>query len=413
MIRMLWAIIGIAVAFPVAAEESPSWRPVDAQTGRIADLASLEQLALDFPDSSSVRLRLLQAQLSQDETGAQRSSAILESLRWFNQRGYVFSEPAQAQLPELLGAEYSTAASELLIAEPEVKAASEVVATLPPELGLVESVSVVGDTGILFVSSVSENAIFIVSPGQDPLPIPLPQAHDPSGLVVDTQSETIWVALGNVDGSEEPGSLFAGVMGIKEDLNWSPLLPAPSGVNPSDLAVSASGALYVSDPIGGGVYTADEAGQALEPLIEPKTLRSPQGLVASADGNTLYVSDYRYGIAMVDLTDRRVSRLSTELPIMMDGVDALWRVGDELIAVQNGISPMRISAFKLSADGRSVIGHRILEQAHPGWTEPLGGSVIEGSLYYVGTGQWDRFENGQPIEGAAVTPTEIRRLLLD
>lgn len=50
-------------AVPLGAEEPLAWRAVDAATGTIADVAGLEQLARDFPDSTNVRLRLFNAQL--------------------------------------------------------------------------------------------------------------------------------------------------------------------------------------------------------------------------------------------------------------------------------------------------------------------------------------------------------------
>ena len=93
-------------------------------------------------------------------------------------------------------------------------------------------------------------------------------------------------------------------------------------------------------------------------------------------------------------------------------MDGLWLHKGELVAVQNGTSPMRIIALRLSGDGTRIIGHRVLEQAHPEWTEPLGGSIAGDALYYVATGQWDRYDKGALRDGADAIPTVIRRLPL-
>ena len=148
-------------------------------------------------------------------------------------------------------------------------------------------------------------------------------------------------------------------------------------------------------------------------LVAPGTLRSPQGLVVSADGQRLYASDYRYCLAVVDLASGAVSRLASDLAVALDGIDGLWRHGEELIAVQNGTSPMRIIALRLSHDGMRIVGHRTLEQAHPDWSEPLGGSIAAGAIYYVGNGQWERFDKGALKPDLAALPTQIRRLPLD
>ena len=180
----------------------------------------------------------------------------------------------------------------------------------------------------------------------------------------------------------------------------------------SDLALGPDGTVYASDPIGGGIYRARPEAAAMSVLVAPGTLRSPQGLAVSADGQRLYVSDYRYGLAVIDLASGAVSRLASDVAVALDGVDGLWRHEDELIAVQNGTTPMRIIALRLSADGLRISGLRVLEQAHPEWTEPLGGNIAGVSLYYVGNGQWDRFDKGVPKPDLPMVPTAIRRLKL-
>ncbi len=233
-----------------------------------------------------------------------------------------------------------------------------------------------------------------------------------TGLVWEPTKGSIWVASGNIDGSDNEEGAFNGLVRVLYSEDTRKSLSAPSGVNPSDLAVGLDGTLYTSDPIGGGVYFATPDATMLEALVAPGTFRSPQGLVESADGRLLYVSDYRYGIAIIDLETQAISRLSSDAPLILDGVDGMWRYGNELIVVQNGTSPMRIAAFQLSADGTRVVGHRILEQAHSEWTEPLSGSLDGDSLIYVGNGQWDRYVEGVPAQDKPPLPTQIRRLPL-
>ena len=117
--RVLAAAIAFTLAIPVAAQDTAVWRPVTAETGQIRGLAGLEQLARDFPDSGSVRLRLLNAQLEAGDM-----EAVLVSLAWLKSRGYVFSQGAQQHLPALVGEAHAEAARALLIPEAQVIAAS-------------------------------------------------------------------------------------------------------------------------------------------------------------------------------------------------------------------------------------------------------------------------------------------------
>ena len=221
-----------------------------------------------------------------------------------------------------------------------------------------------------------------------------------------------WIASSNLDGSQDDSELFTGLIGLAGDFNNQVRVPAPEGVAVSDLTIGRDATVYASDPIGGGIYRKPIGGTELEAVAEPGTFRSPQGLALSEDGKRLYVSDYRYGLAIIDLASGGVHRLVSDVPAMLDGIDGLFRHGNELIAIQNGTSPMRITAFALSDDGERITGARTLEQAHPDWTEPLGGSISGGALYYIATGQWDRYDKGVPVEGKPAIPTEVRRLPL-
>ena len=143
------------------------------------------------------------------------------------------------------------------------------------------------------------------------------------------------------------------------------------------------------------------------------TLRSPQGIAVLPGGGRLVVSDYRYGLAVVDTSTGTVGRLPTD-GALSDGIDGLWSHRDRLIGVQNGSRPMRIVELHLEGSGSRVGTVVNREAAHSAWTEPLGGAISGGELVYVSNGQWDRFgPGGTPFEGRPPVPTEIRVLDLE
>lgn len=405
--RFALAALALALSAPLAAEEGAAWRPVDAETGQIREVEGLEALAEAFPDSSSVRLRLLNAQL-----GAEDFDGLLATLSWLKARGYVFSETARGQIPELVGATYAARARALLLPAAEPIEASEVVATAPAEAGLIEGIYVPEDDDVILATSITGNSLHLFKPESGWIDAMPPGANDLSGIVSEPDNSMGWVASANLDESEDEEVLFTGLIGLTGDLDNPILVPAPEGAAISDLTISTEATVYASDPLGGGIYRKPVAATALEVLVAPGTFRSPQGLALSEDGKRLYVSDYRYGLAIIDLASGEVARLASDVSAMLDGIDGLFRYGNELIAIQNGTSPMRISALTLSEDGYRISGVRVLEQAHPEWTEPLGGSIAKGALFYVATGQWDRFVKGEPASDKPAQPTEIRRLPL-
>lgn len=405
--KALAAAVTLMLAAPLSPQEPPAWRAADGATGQIEDVAGLEALVRDFPDSGSVRLRLLSARLAAgDQHGA------MEVLRWLGARSYSFGPAAREQIPALVGDAFADEARALLAPQPAIIAASEIVAKVPAEAGLVEGMLVPAGEEFILATSVSSKALHLRGPEGVWQAVPIPGANDLSGIVSAPGANIVWVASANIDGSAADPERFTGLIGVTGDPVSLLRIPAPAGVAVSDLAIGPDGTVYASDPIGGGVYRAYPGAEALTALVAPGTFRSPQGLAVSADGRRLYVSDYRYGLAMIDLQSGTIARLASDVPVALDGVDGLWLHGQELIAMQNGTSPMRIVALHLSADGARITGHRVLEQANPEWTEPLGGNIAGGSLYYVGTGQWERYEKGTLREGMSAIPTIIRQLPL-
>ena len=394
---------------PGLGEVAPDWKPVDASTGQIVDSAGLKALAEAFPDSGSVRLRLLSSQLRGDD-----AAAAMQSLQWLAERGYVFGEGGRTQIAGLLGEE----ATQYLLPDAQPVTASTVYAVVPPEAHLLESAVVSQSKGRVVASSVMGKSLWRMDQRGEWQEFPVAEAENLSGLAFDEAARSIWAASGVIDGRDrQTGS---GAVLFWDGKGDRPVVyPAPDGVQLSDMVRAEDGTLYASDPLGGGVYVLTAGAQALQALVAPGVLRSPQGLAVSRDGTLLYVSDYRYGLAAVSRDTGKVMRVTAQVPILLDGIDGLWRHGNSLIAMQNGTSPMTVSRLVLSDDGLSIVAREVLEQAHPDWTEPLSGTISASedhgtALFYIGNGQWDVFNpDGSVKEGKEPAPTQIRRLPLD
>ena len=391
---------------PVLAQEA-SWRPVDMQTGQMSALAEIEQLAFDFPDSGSVRLRLLNAALEAGDM----ELAFAQAMALAN-RGYRFSDGAQAQLLSIFAGQDAGGLEAAFAKVPDAVLASAVEATVPAEAKLVEGIVVRPAGGDLAVSTVVSREVWNLRGGEWRA-YSYEHLGNLSGIVFD-EVRGAWLASGNLGMLPEGDEAFAGLVRVTAATVQGEQFAAPEGANLSDIALGRGGTVYASDPLGGGIYRLRPDADEIETLVPPGTFRSPQGLAESADGKRLYVSDYRYGLAAVVLETGMVQRLTTELSILLDGIDALQLHGDELIAVQNGTSPMQIVALELDNDGLSITGHRILERDHPEWSEPLAATIHNGRLYYIANGEWGSFaEGGELSEGAELVPTIIRSLPLD
>lgn len=390
-------------------EMTGTWSRVDADAGRISDIAGLQALAEAFPDSGSVQLRLLNAYLAADDL--ERGYDAIATL---TARGYALSAGARAQLLDIYDGIEREKLAGIFREAARGGGASEPFATIPAAAKLVESLAYDPQAEVLYATTVISRALFARGADGQWRALDIPGAAALTGVVRDPDTGFVWVASGDPGLGSEPVPGFRGLIAYDPFRgSVARRIAAPVASNPSDLTLGPGGTLYVSDPLSGAIYRATRDAEALDLLVPPGTFRSPQGLAVDTAGRFLYASDYRYGLALVDLRSGRVDRLPAESGIYLDGIDGLWRRGDELVAVQNGSSPMRILRLALSGDGRAIRAVSTLEQTNPAWTEPLGGTVDGDRLLYVANGQWDRFiEGGAPDPDNLPGSTEVRALPL-
>jgi len=180
----------------------------------------------------------------------------------------------------------------------------------------------------------------------------------------------------------------------------------------NDLVLAGDGTLYVSD-VGAAAILRVRPDGAVETVIERAGLRSPGGLALAADGRQLYVGDWSQGLAVIELATGSLAWLRAPSSSTTLGVDGLRLYEGDLIAIQNGVTPARVTRFRLSPDGRAIAGATILERAHRAYDEPTLGVVVDGALVYVANSHWPSYgEDGRPRPGADLSPTRLLRLPL-
>jgi len=363
-------------------------------------------LAAQFPDSASVARRLL-ATVHQ----AGDSQAVRTGLARLAASGYA---PSQATIDTLAPhvPEAEMAALRLRFAANGARVqASRLFATVPAAHRLVEGIAWDARGRRLFAATVVSRAL-LVHDAQGWRAVEGLEAGSLFGLAVDQRRRLLWLASGVVEQTPSPGTAFRGLIAVDlASLRPVRRVPVAGPGSPADIVVAADGTVYASDPNSGAIYRARAGDAALQELVPPGRLRSPQGLVPAADGRRLYVSDYGYGLAMVSLADGEVRRLESDAGTMLDGVDGLVGFRGGLIAIQNGTNPRRILLLTLSRDGNRIAAVRVLESNNPDWGEPTLGIARSGDFLYVADAQWDRYGPEGAAQGEGTQrPTPIRLL---
>jgi DNA-binding beta-propeller fold protein YncE len=164
--------------------------------------------------------------------------------------------------------------------------------------------------------------------------------------------------------------------------------------------VAGTGAVYVSDGLGGGVYALSPGSDALRVLVAPGQFRSPQTPALSSDGATLFVPDYSTGIAAVDVASGKVTWVTHSDSLALTGIDGMYRVRRDIIAVQNGLEPNRIVRLTLDPAMRRVVRATTLARG-PSAQSLTHATVSGGWLYFITKSGWERAADDGTMTAAA------------
>jgi len=297
-------------------------------------------------------------------------------------------------------------------------ARSRLAFTVPERSFLPEGVARDPRTGDFFVASVHQRRIVRVHEG---LARPFAagvRMWSPMGMAADPARGRLWVATAAAAEGRDTDSASVGRSELLAlDLASGAEVARYGAPADSlqhwfgDLALAPNGDVYVSDSRAPGVFVLRAGATALTPVPMLRTL-SPQGLAVSADGAALYLADYALGIVRLDLHTGASAPVPYPDDATLLGVDGLVRDGHDLIAIQNGVAPLRVLRLVLTADGRRIRAVEPLEAAHPLYAEPSLGVVSRDTLFYNVAGQWDLFADGREPPPDSTMPPRVLALPL-
>ncbi len=175
-----------------------------------------------------------------------------------------------------------------------------------------------------------------------------------------------------------------------------------------DLVIADDNTIYTTDSLTGAIYRYYIDSNEFEVLVKRGALGSPQGLVLDASGDYLYVADYIGGLYRVSVQDGSRIKLETAAGVTDYGIDGLYRYGDELIVIQNGVRPHRVAALRLSDNGLAITGSRILAANLEQFDEPTLGVVRGDDFYFVANSHWNRFDDENKLPDGLAGPIVLR-----
>jgi len=377
-------------------------------------LSQLEQAVATIPDPARLLYRLAAARLAAGD----RAGAI-DALRRQVDAGVVRDPRGDAAFAALaVDADFLAVMRRLDEVATPIVASNELFRDGEPD-GLFEGIAFDPRSGSYYLSSVRHRKVVrratdgtltdFVSSGAHGLASAL-------GLAIDSDRRLLWIVsagLPHAQGLPPAERDTSAVLAVSLDTGaLVRRVAAPAGKHLwNDLALARDGSVYVSDTADASVVRVAPSGET-SIVVRSEELRSPGGLALTTDERRLFVADWSTGLAVIDLASGELTWIRAPGNATLLGIDGLVRVGGDLVAIQNGVDPPRITRLRFAADGE-LRGVDLLERGVPDWNEPTLGTQVAGDLVYVATSQWPSFgDDGQPLPTATLTSTSIRRLPL-
>lgn len=174
------------------------------------------------------------------------------------------------------------------------------------------------------------------------------------------------------------------------------------------IAVSPQGQVVVAEGMRGQLFKLEA--EKLEPLMAQPQLNALRGLVFSADGRTLYFADYERGLFGLDLARNTGFDVADDGKQILYGIEGLYMYEGQLVAIQNGFVPQRVTRFKLDQSGRKIEMGVPLDAAQPAFATPTLGTLVDDELYFIANSQRGYYDSFGLRKGSmALPPVKIYR----
>lgn len=168
------------------------------------------------------------------------------------------------------------------------------------------------------------------------------------GVRHDPQRNLVWACSNGPDDRHAQPELLRIALEPLAVTRWP--VPDPLALC-NDIALLPDGAVALSDSQRGAVWRLDRSGQ-LRILAAPGTFGYPNGIAYLAESQQLVVADLR-GLWTIDLAQGRVAGIA-EQATFSGGIDGLYAIDGELVAIQNGVRPQRVLRIALSPGAAKV-----------------------------------------------------------
>jgi len=178
-----------------------------------------------------------------------------------------------------------------------------------------------------------------------------------------------------------------------------------------DIYVTKNNKVFISDSDKPIIYTIENDALAVWLSLE-KTAFNLQGITMNREEDMLFIADYLKGIAAIKTANKEVNWFNFPKDATSKGIDGLVYAKNSLFAVQNGVSPIRITQLKLNSSHTEITDFKVLDNNRPEFDEPALLTLVKDKLYFFANSPWKAYDKNGVLDESKVTNPELYFLKL-
>lgn len=234
-------------------------------------------------------------------------------------------------------------------------------------------------------------------------------------LKPDAKEEFLWVATSAIPEMENYSETLKGKAEIlKVNIKTKKIIKRYSLEENhvfGDIYVTKNNKVYISDSDKPIIYTIENDELAVWSSLE-NTAFNLQGITMNNEENILFIADYLKGIAVIRTNNKEVNWLHFPKDATPKGIDGLVYAKSSLFAVQNGVSPIRITQLKLNSSHTEITDFKVVDNNRPEFDEPALLTLVKDKLYFFANSPWKAYDKNGVLDESKVTNPELYFLKL-
>jgi len=179
-----------------------------------------------------------------------------------------------------------------------------------------------------------------------------------------------------------------------------------------DITVAKNNDVYISDSLEPLIYKIEKDSLLLWKDLKKEAFNL-QGIALDENESKLFIADYLKGVLVIDIKTKEHSWLDFPEETSKKGIDGLVFYKKSLIAIQNGVVPIRIVRYKLNESDTKITDFVVMDNNRKVFNEPALATLVQNKLYFFANSPWKFYDKNFQLDETKIENPKLFELILD